>query len=60
MYRVLARYPDMKRFMMVDAQEGRFVNRKMFASMFTKEQAERYVKEAKENFPSVAFKIVKF
>ena len=60
MYRVLARYPDMKRSMMVDAQEGRLVNRKFYASMFTKEQAERYVAEAKEHQPEVEFKIVKF
>lgn len=43
LYQVLVKYPDMPRAMRVDAGRGMLVSRKFHASLFTSEQADKYI-----------------
>lgn len=43
LYQITIKYPDMPRAMRVDAGRGMLVSRKFHASLFTNEQADKYI-----------------
>ena len=62
MYAIQSKFPDQKRFVLIDVKNGEQVGKWMFATLFkTRERAEEVVKAIKHiTVKGVEYKVVKY